>query len=190
MTMLLALILLAADPAPAAGGAGTGVSPLTPPSGQIQTDAQEDFGPGGLRDQAVPLDWAGPAARTPGADPAVQEFDPSAAMLGDPDMCIVTPGQPIPDCAQAGNDGLQLDESMFAGGISNPDSTCQTVETVRRGSDNRPQRVFATVCGEEAEMWNYRSRTTPSSAANPGRPTDRTVGPNDVTLPESRPAGT
>jgi hypothetical protein len=197
MSMMLALMLLATDPVAATvpgsnagvGGAGRTVSPVLPASGQISTDAQEDFGPGGLRDQAVPLDWAGPAARTPGADQSVQEFDPSATVLNAPDMCIVTRGQPLPACAQSANGGLQLDEGLFAGGISNEDSTCQTVETIRRGSNNQPQRVFATVCGDEAEMWNYRTRTTPASGANPTRPTDRAIGPNDVTLPAGRPTG-
>jgi hypothetical protein len=210
MSMMLALLLLATDPIagtahnPATGGAGAGVSPQLPASGMpgggtgsggISTDAQDDFGPGGLRDQAVPLDWAGPAARTPGADQSVQEFDPSAAILGEPDMCIITRGQPLPACAQTGSTqadggGLRVDDSLFAGGISNPDATCQTVESVRRGANNQPQRVFATVCGDEAEMWNYRSRSTPTSTANPTRSTDRAIGPNDVTLPESRPSGT
>lgn len=187
MSAILALMLLVTEPS---GGAGTGVSPVTAPSGQITTDVQQEYGPGGIRDQAVPLDWAGPAARTPGADPSVQEFDPSAAILNEPDMCIVTRGQPIPPCAQGEAGGLTLNEDIFAGGISNPDSTCQTIETMRRGANGQPQRVFATVCGDEAESWNYRTRNTPSSAANPTRSTQRDVGPNDIVVPEGRPSGT
>jgi hypothetical protein len=186
MSAMLALMLLATEPS---GGTGAAVSPVTAPSGQVASDAQQDYGPGGVRDQAVPLDWAGPAARVPGADQSVQEFDPAAAVLSDPDMCIVTRGQPIPACAQTDGGGLKLNEDIFAGGISNPDTTCQTVETTRRGSNGQPQRVFATVCGEEAESWSYRSRNTPRSTQNPTRPTQRTVGPNDGVIPENRPSG-
>jgi hypothetical protein len=167
-----------------------------PSSAQQGLDVNRD----GLRQQlaedgtdfAVPLDWAGPAARRPGADEQVREFDPAASLFGtNAGMCVVQRGQPLPDCARADAPGtgreVTLGEDVFAGGISNPDATCQTIESVRRGADGRPERVFATVCGDEAEMWNYRQRTTPSSERVATRPTERDVGPNDVSAPRNPP---
>lgn len=164
--MLLALVLLASNPAPAdtAQGATTTYTP--------RTDAA-------VTDSAVPLDWAGPAARRPGADVAVQEFNPDTSIFGPADMCVTIPGQPAPACAAAPTDGLQVTGDIFAGN-NNPDSTCQSVESTRMGADGKPQRVFATVCGDEAESWSYRQRSTPASRSNPTRATNRNIGPNDV----------
>jgi hypothetical protein len=167
--MLFALLLLATDPATTTSGATTTYTPRT------------DSAP---TDSAVPLDWAGPAARRPGADPAVQQFDPNVSVFGAADMCVVVPGQPAPACATQTTDGLQITGDIFTGS-DNPDSTCQTIETVRMGADGRPSRMFATVCGDEAEAWSYRQRATPSSRANPSRATNRAIGPNEVTAPRS-----
>lgn len=164
--MLLALLLMATTPVPAAGSEAA-TTTYTPRSDAAATDS------------AVPLDWAGPAARRPGADVAVQEFNPEASLFGPADMCVSIPGQPAPACAADTRDGLQVTSDIFAGS-NNPDSTCQTVETIRPGADGKPQRVFATVCGDEAESWSYRQRSTPASRANPTRSTNRNVGPNDI----------
>jgi hypothetical protein len=164
--MLFALVLLAADPASANVSQGATTS-YTPRSDSSATDS------------AVPLDWAGPAARRPGADPAVQQFDPDLSLFGPTDMCVVVRGQPAPACSARTNEGLQIAGDIFTGS-DNPDSTCQTVETTRMGADGKPSRVFATVCGDEAEAWSYRQRSTPASRANPTRPTGRAVGPNDI----------
>jgi hypothetical protein len=173
-----------AQTAPAAmpGAAGAGEPDTVSPAGLRRQLAEEGT------DFAVPLDWAGPAARLPGADRQVQEFDPSATFFGEnTGMCVVQRGQPLPPCAQGGPDSaareLSLSDDVFAGGIDNPDATCQTVETVRRGSNGQPERVFATVCGDAAESWDYRQRRTPRSGENPTRPTDRRVGPNEITAP-------
>ena len=192
LVSLAALALVALDPAPVAA----------PAAGQAPVASASDgnLAGAGIRRQlaeegtdfAVPLDWAGPAARLPGADQSVQEFDPAASLFGENSgMCVVQPGQPLPPCAQAvdaegrPNREVALSDDIFVGGISNPDATCQTIETIRRGANGQPERVFATVCGDEAEMWNYRQRTTPSSGQNPTRPTDRAIGPNDVTAPRN-----
>jgi hypothetical protein len=167
--MLFALLLLAADPAPASDSATTTYTPRTDTA---------------ATDSAVPLDWAGPAARRPGADPAVQQFDPNLSIFGQSDMCVVVPGQPAPACAARTNEGLQVAGDIFSGS-DNPDSTCQTVETTRIGADGKPNRVFATVCGDEAESWSYRQRSTPSSRANPTRTGGRVIGPNDISAPRS-----
>jgi hypothetical protein len=171
--MLLALVLLAANPAPAdvSQGATTTYTPRSDSS---------------AADSAVPLDWAGPAARRPGADPAVQQFDPDLSLFGPTDMCVVVRGQPAPACSARTNEGLQIAGDIFTGS-DNPDSTCQTVETTRAGADGKPSRVFATVCGDEAEAWSYRQRSTPASRANPTRTTGRVIGPNDVIANNSRP---
>ena len=164
--MLLALLLMATNPAPADAGQGatTTYSPRTEAAAS---------------DSAVPLDWAGPAARRPGADVAVQEFNPDTSIFGPADMCVTVRGQPAPACAAAPSEGLQVTSDVFAGS-NNPDATCQTIETTRAGADGKPQRVFATVCGDEAESWSYRQRATPASRANPSRATNRNIGPNDI----------
>jgi hypothetical protein len=164
--MLLSLLLMATNPAPADTAQGA-TTTYTPRSDAAATDS------------AVPLDWAGPAARRPGADVAVQEFNPDTSIFGPADMCVSIPGQPAPACAANTGDGLQVTSDIFAGS-NNPDSTCQTVETTRMGADGKPSRVFATVCGDEAESWSYRQRSTPASRANPSRATNRNIGPNDI----------
>jgi hypothetical protein len=170
--MLFSLLLLAADPTAAAANQGQ-TTTYTPRTDTAATDS------------AVPLDWAGPAARRPGADPAVQQFDPNVSVFGAAEtMCVVVPGQPAPACAAQTSDGLQITSDIFSGS-SNPDSTCQTIESTRIGADGKPNRVFATVCGDEAESWSYRNRSTPSSRNNPSRPTNRAVGPNEVSAPRS-----
>lgn len=169
--MLLALVLLAANPVVADSQQGA-TTTYTP-----RSDA-------GATDSAVPLDWAGPAARRPGADVAVQEFNPETSLFGPADLCVVVRGQPTPACAVNSGDGLQVTADIFAGN-NNPDSTCQSIETTRMGADGKPTRMFATVCGDEAESWSYRQRATPSSRANPTRTSGRVIGPNDVTAPRT-----
>jgi hypothetical protein len=164
--MLLALALLASNPAPVDANQGA-TTTYTPRSDAAATDS------------AVPLDWAGPAARRPGADVAVQEFNPDTSIFGPSDMCVSIPGQPAPACATTPTEGLQVAGDIFAGS-DNPDSTCQSVETTRVGADGKPMRMFATVCGDEAESWSYRQRATPASRANPSRATNRNIGPNDI----------
>jgi hypothetical protein len=162
--MLLALLLMAANPAPADTNQGA-TTTYTP-----RADAE-------VTDSAVPLDWAGPGARRPGPDAAVQEFNPETSIFGPADMCVSIPGQPAPACAASTNEGLRVTSDIFANS-NNPDSTCQTVETTRPGSDGKPSRVFATVCGDEAESWSYRQRSTTSSRANPTRTSERNTDLN------------
>jgi hypothetical protein len=170
--MLFTLLLLAADPGAASAGQGQ-TTTYTPRTDTASTDS------------AVPLDWAGPAARRPGADVAVQQFDPNVSVFGAAEtMCVVVPGQPAPACAARTNEGLQIAGDIFSGS-DNPDSTCQTIESTRIGADGKPNRVFATVCGDEAEAWAYRNRATPSSRTNPSRTGNRAIGPNDVSAPRS-----
>jgi len=57
---------------------------------------------------------------------------------------------------------------------------------VRIGADGKPQRVFATVCGDEADSWTYRQRAAAASKANPSRSTNRVIGPNDL-VPQTTP---
>jgi hypothetical protein len=161
--MLLALMLMASSPTTPSPDTVT----FTPRAESATTDS------------AVPLDWSGPAARRPGADASVQEFDPGVSLFGPAAMCVSIPGQPAPECATKPNDGLQVTSDIFEGS-DNPDSTCQSVETTRVGADGKPVRMFATVCGDEAESWAYRQRSTPASRGNPTRPTNRNVGPNDI----------
>jgi hypothetical protein len=169
--MLFSLLLLAADPTATATNQGQ-TTTYTP-----RTDSA-------VTDSAVPLDWAGPAARRPGADPSVQQFDPTVSVFGSADMCVVVRGQPIPACATRPTEGLQVAGDIFANS-DNPDSTCQTIESTRIGADGKPNRVFATVCGDEAEAWSYRNRATPSSRNNPTRTGNRAIGPNDTSAPRS-----
>lgn len=164
--MLIAIMLLMATP----GGADTSTTATTTYTPRADTTAT---------DSAVPLDWAGPAARRPGADASVQQFNPEATLFDQTEMCVVVPGQPKPACAQAPTDGLQISGDIFSAS-SNPDSTCQTIESVRMGADGKPSRVFATVCGDEAEAWSFRQRATPGSRNNPSRTGSRTIGPNDI----------
>jgi hypothetical protein len=175
--MLLALALLAS--APTAAAASSAPAPVAPASVGFtaRTDAPADA------DGAVPLDWAGPAARTPGADADVRSFDPTRGLFGEAAMCVVLPGQPPPPCATAPMQEIRVSDDALSGVAGDPDQTCQTVETVRMNAQGRPQRVFATVCGDEAEAWNYRQRSAPDSAANPTRPSVRAVGPSDVNAP-------
>ena len=164
--MLLALLLMVTSPIPA-DTSEAGTTTFTPRTDTAETDG------------AVPLDWAGPAARRPGADVAVQEFDPDISLFGPAEMCVIIPGLPKPDCALPTREGLRVTTDIFAGS-NNPDATCQSVESTRMGADGKPQRVFATVCGDEAEAWSFRQRSTPASRANPTRPTSRAIGPNDI----------
>jgi hypothetical protein len=171
--MLFALILLAASPT-GADAQQSATTNYTPRSDSSSTDS------------AVPLDWAGPAARRPGADANVQQFNPEATLFEQTEMCVVVPGQPKPACALAPTDGLQISGDIFSAS-SNPDSTCQTIESVRMGADGKPNRVFATVCGDEAEAWSYRQRSTPGSRRNPTRTGARAVGPNDIVANQQSP---
>jgi hypothetical protein len=170
--MMFALLLLAANPTPAENASQGATTSYTPRNDSAPVDS------------AVPLDWAGPAARRPGADVAVQQFDPNLSIFGPTDMCVVVPGQPAPACAARTNEGLQVSGDIFAS-TDNPDSTCQTIESTRVGADGKPSRVFATVCGDEAEAWSYRQRSSPSSRANPTRTGGRVIGPNDIVAPRS-----
>jgi hypothetical protein len=136
--MLISLLfLLASDPSAAPQAQGSTAS-FTP---RAETEVE---------DSAVPLDWAGPGARKPGADPSVRNFDPTKSIFGEANMCVVIQGQPVPACAQGPREG-------------------------------KPQRVFATVCGDEAESWQFRQRSTPSSRANPTRATERAINPYNTT---------
>jgi hypothetical protein len=175
--MLLAIALLMANPAQASTDMAQGATTTYTPRSDVNSA-------GNTNDGAVPLDWAGPAARRPGADASVQQFDPDLSLFGTADMCVSIPGQPAPACAATPTGGLQITSDIFAGS-NNPDATCQSVETIRMGADGKPQRVFATVCGDEAEAWSYRQRSTPSSRANPTRTSGRVIGPNDIVAPRS-----
>jgi hypothetical protein len=115
----------------------------------------------------------------PGPDDTVVAFDPAASLFGPADLCVVTPGQAAPSCATTSGQIQQVSEDVFSGSI-NPDATCQTQEDVRIGADGKPQRVFATVCGDEVDASDFRQRETPTSTANPRKPTDRKIGPNDL----------
>lgn len=172
LSLLLGALLVSAPASstpPASTGTQSGAGPLIP--GLRESIATPDG--------AVPLDWAGPAARMPGPDDTVAGFDPAASLFGPADLCVVTPGQPAPPCAAKPAQITAVSDDIFTGS-NNPDATCQTQEDVRIGADGKPQRVFATVCGDEVESWDFRQRTTPSSKANPRKPTDRAIGPNDL----------
>lgn len=182
MTQILALLMVALS----------ATSPLSPdsPAGAETSSPSGPLMPGlkdaiATPDGAVPLDWSGPAAKQPGADASVEAFDPTASLFGPSNLCVVTPGQPTPNCASAPEQSLKVTSDIFSGDV-NPDSTCQTQEDVRIGADGKPQRVFATVCGDEADSWNYRQRATAASKANPTRSTNRVIGPNDL-VPQKAP---
>jgi len=182
LTQFLALMMVALS----------ATSPLSPdsPTG-AETPSQSGPLMPGLKnaiatpDGAVPLDWSGPAAKQPGADANVEAFDPTASLFGPSTLCVVTPGQPTPSCAATPDQGLKVTSDIFSGDV-NPDSTCQTQEDVRIGADGKPQRVFATVCGDEADSWTYRQRAAAASKANPSRSTNRVIGPNDL-VPQTTP---
>lgn len=165
--------------------------PTGAPAGEEATSSSASPVMPGLKDAiatpdgAVPLDWSGPAAKQPGADANVEAFDPTASLFGPSNLCVVTPGQPAPSCTVVPEDGIKVTSDIFSGDV-NPDSTCQTQEDVRIGPDGKPQRVFATVCGDEADSWNYRQRATPASRANPSKSTNRVIGPNDL-VPQPKP---
>lgn len=147
----------------------------------IETPSQQS-------DTALPSDWAGgPAAHLPGPDSNVQRFDPAATLYQAPEMCVVIRGQPIPACAspQTNNQTIALNDDIFSNPVSNPDATCQTIETVRRDAQGSPRRVFATYCGEELGRGDYREAETPTGSGAITRPTQRDVGPNEVLGPRS-----
>lgn len=130
-------------------------------------------------DSALPTDWqGGPAAHLPGPDRSVASFDPSAVVYTAPDMCVIVPNQPVPACAQApqAQQSLTINEDIFNVASSNPDSTCQTIETTRRNADGTPSRVFATYCGEELGRSDYRETPTPTNADSPIRPSQHHIG--------------
>jgi|GEM_PF-2642852 hypothetical protein len=149
----------------------------------IQTPSQQS-------DTALPSDWAGgPAAHLPGPDGSVSRFDPSATLYQAPEMCVVIRGQPVPACANppAPNQTIALRDDIFSDNATNPDATCQTIETVRRDSQGAPKRVFATFCGEELGRGDYRETASPTGSAAISRPTQRDVGPNEVLGPRASP---
>jgi hypothetical protein len=127
----------------------------------------------------VAADWAGPAIPPNVIELNGQEFNPEVGILGAANLCVIMPNQPIPECAKSTDQSLQITADVFDG-PSNPDATCQSIETTRTGKDGRPERVFATVCGEALESWSYRQRATPASRGAPSRATNRTFGPNDL----------
>lgn len=109
------------------------------------------------------------------------EFDPSAKLYQASDMCVVIAGQPLPECAKiASQTPIQLSDDIFANGVGGNESTCQTVETIRRDTNGNPQRVYATYCGEELGRSDYRTVQTPTLSNSATRPTQRAIGPNEV----------
>ena len=135
-------------------------------------------------DDAVPADWAGPAAARPGVDKKVQEFDPSKPLYVEPNLCVVIPGQPAPECATqfSGNQqSLVLNNDIFGQSVGGGDSTCQMVETIRRDANGNAKKVFATYCGDELGATDYRERVSPTGSEAPVKPTDRTFGPQSMT---------
>lgn len=134
-------------------------------------------------------DWMGESAREP-TNPAnltvphVKEIDPNAALLTSSTMCTVVANQPLPDCAKAPSDlnavQIVLNEDIFSNSVAGDDATCQTIETVRTDSNGKPQRVFASYCGDDIRRNDYREVSLPTGSNSPKRPTDRNFGPTSI----------
>ena len=134
-------------------------------------------------------DWMGESAREPTnpADltvPHVEKVDTSAPLLTGSNMCIVVQGQPLPDCAKATNtnsgEQLVLSDDIFTNSVAGDEATCQTIETVRTDANGKPQRVFASYCGEDIRRNDYREVNLPTGSSASKRPTDRNFGPTNI----------
>ena len=175
---LIALVLIAQATAPSA----TVPDVAAPPAAESEIPVPAPIG--GVvagpvvQVEAFELGRRGELAAQPG-----DEFDPSAGLFDGQGLCVVVPGEDKPDCARGLQQEITLNEDVFTASIGNAVSTCQTIETIQRGRDGQPQRVFATVCGDDVNAWNFRTRETPSSESNPSRATERSVGPNEVLGP-------
>lgn len=134
-------------------------------------------------DDAVPADWAGPAARKPGADKNVQDFDPTKTLYTQPNLCVVTAGQPIPECAQTTQVGqeITINGDVFGQSVGGEAATCQMIETIRRDANGNAKKVYATYCGNELGATDYRERMSPTGSEMPTKPTDRSFGPQSTT---------
>jgi hypothetical protein len=162
--MLFTLLLLSAN---LVGGVVLNTEATASPQGARTASAEA----------SVAADWAGPVTPLKPIELNGQEFNPELGLLGSPTLCVTMPDQPIPNCAENTSQSLRINSEVFDGS-NNPDATCQSVETIRTGKDGRPERVFATVCGEAWESWSYRQRATPASRNTPTRGTKGTSGPN------------
>lgn len=128
----------------------------------------------------VSNDWS-VAAPVSTIEPKKNEFDPSAALYKPSTMCVIVKGQPEPECAKiAAQTPISLGDDVFANGVGGNDTTCETIESIKRDANGNPQRVFATYCGDDPARADYRSRQTPTSGDIATRPTQRPVGPNQV----------
>ncbi len=116
--------------------------------------------------------------------PHAAQFDPNAAFLTSSSMCTIVSGQPLPDCAKAPSDGssshIVLNEEIFTNSVAGEDATCQTIETVRTDANGKPQRIFASYCGDDIMRNDYREVTLPTGSNTPLRPTQRNFGPTNI----------
>jgi hypothetical protein len=125
-------------------------------------------------------DWS--LAPQPMAQDKLSETDLKEGLYKQSTMCVVVANQPIPDCAKPMQAmPIQLSDDMFVNGVAGPgETTCETIETVKRDINGNPQRVYATFCGQDPSRADYRTRETPLGDEIATRPTQRRIGPNEI----------
>ena len=125
-------------------------------------------------------DWsvAIPQVKTPEQK---NEFDPTQPLYSQSSMCVIIKGQPEPDCAKTNSQqALVLNDDLFGINIGGDESTCQSVETVKKDANGNPKRVFTTFCGEDPARSDFKERLTPSGGDFATKPSNRKIGPNEV----------
>lgn len=116
-------------------------------------------------DSAVPQDWAGPAAKRPGPDENVKNFDPNRALYTKPNLCVIVKGEPLPDCAkvQAGQ-AISVNDDILSTNVGGASSTCRSVPVSHKDSSGSYKQVYITTCGDDAPKSLSNSTSSPTGA--------------------------
>lgn len=132
------------------------------------------------KEQAAPNDWGLNVPETKKIE-VKNEFDPNAALYTNPSMCVIIKGQPEPECAKVqAKQAIVLNDDLFGVNIGGDESTCQSIETIKKDVSGNPKRVFTTFCGEDPARSDFKERITPSGDDVATRPSLRKIGPNEI----------
>lgn len=132
------------------------------------------------KEQKSANDWLVNSAETTKTE-VKNEFDPNAPLYTSSNMCVIVKGQPEPECAKVkAQQAITLNDDIFGVNIGGDESTCQSVETIKKDSSGNPKRVFTTYCGEDPARSDFKERITPSGDEIASRPSLRKIGPNEI----------
>lgn len=150
-------------------------APLQAEVQQSPSNAQPDWNSGSSRELINPNQLTVPHAK---------QMDPSAPLYTASNMCTIIQGEALPDCAKpAASESanhIVLNDDIFSNSVAGDEATCQTIETVRTDANGRPQRVFASYCGDDIRRNDCREVSLPTGSNPALRPTQRNFGPTNI----------